>query len=390
MSKLEKTISILKDLIQFDTTSCNSNLPIMDYIKDYLKDFGIESTFIKNEEGHKANLLATIGPMDKAGIVLSGHTDVVPVELDGWITPPFELSKRDNRLYGRGTCDMKGFIAAVLASVPDFIDKPLGIPIHLCFSYDEEIGCVGVHSLIDHLETLSIKPRLAIIGEPSNMELINGHKGKIAVRCCVKGSAGHSSYAPKHVNAIEYAARGIVHIADVAKTFETNGPFDLDYTVPHSTMLTTLIKGGRATNITPDFCQFDFEIRHLPNHSSDQVLNKIKHYIDENLVPEMKAISPESGFSWQTKFSYPGMSDATKTAAYESLKKVLPKSAGKVSYGTEGGLFYSKGNIPSVICGPGSINQAHKRNEFIEIDQLTQCLDFLSKLTIGISKNNFI
>jgi len=380
MNKLQQTIDILSKLISFDTTSSHSNMSLIEYIRDYLADFGIESTLIKNEEGNKANLLATIGVQNRPGIVLSGHTDVVPVEDEGWVSPPFQLCERNERLYGRGTCDMKGFIATVLAMVPEFVKAPLKAPFHLCFSYDEEVGCLGVHSLVDHLATLPFRPSLAIIGEPTNMALINGQKGKIAVSCCVKGSAGHSSEAPLHVNAIEYAARAIVEISDVAKSFEVEGPFDNDFNVTHSTMLTTMIQGGKSANITPDYCQFDFEIRHIPSHPAEQVLGKIKHKIEQTLVPDMQKKSPTSGFEWRTKFANPSMGDATQTEGFQHIKELFPATSGKVSYGTEGGIFYSKGNIPSVICGPGSIQQAHKTNEFVEKEQLQKCLEFLDEL----------
>jgi len=380
MSNLSKTIELLSQLIAFDTTSRHSNLPLIEFIQQYLAKLGVDSTLVFNEEKSKANLIATIGPKDKAGIALSGHTDVVPAEADGWDSPPFELNQRNGFLFGRGTCDMKGFIAAVLALAPQWQETRLSAPIHLCFSYDEEIGCLGVHSLIDHLETLPVKPFLAIIGEPSEMKLINGHKGKIAISCNVKGTAGHSSFAPHHINAIEYAARCIVYISDSADKIAEQGPFDASYTVPHSTMLTTMINGGTATNITPDHCNFQFEMRHLPNHPADKVLGSIKEKIDEELVPKMQKIAPQADITWRTKFAYPGMTDATNSEQFATIKHLFPEAAGKVSYGTEGGLFSAKGAIPSVICGPGNIEQAHKRNEFVAIDQLEQCLGFLTNL----------
>ncbi|MEM5530737.1 acetylornithine deacetylase [Gammaproteobacteria bacterium AS21] len=380
MSNLSKTIELLSQLIAFDTTSRHSNLPLIEFIEQYLADLGITSTLVFNEEKSKANLIATIGPKDQAGIALSGHTDVVPAEQDGWDSPPFELHQRDGLLYGRGTCDMKGFIAAVLVLVPQWQKANLTAPIHLCFSYDEEIGCLGVHSLIDHLDTLPVKPYLAIIGEPSEMQLINGHKGKVAISCNVKGTAGHSSFAPQHVNAIEYAARCIVYISDKADQIAEQGPFDASYTVPHSTMLTTMINGGRATNITPDDCNFQFEMRHLPNHPADKVLGEIKARIDQELLPKMQKIAPQADITWRTKFAYPGMDDATNSEQFSAIKHLFPKAAGKVSYGTEGGLFSTKGAIPSVICGPGNIEQAHKRNEYVAVDQLEKCLEFLANL----------
>lgn len=381
MSRLHNAIDLLGKLVAFDTTSKNSNLGLIHFVRDYLAQYGIESTLFHDETGEKANLLATIGPKGVPGIALSGHTDVVPALETTWISPAFELTERDGKLFGRGSADMKGFSACALAMIPDLVKRDLAIPFHLCLSYDEEVGCIGVGSMVDHLAAMDTPPRLAVIGEPTDMKVINGQKGKYSMRVGVTGTAGHSSFAPNHVNAIEYATRAINLIAEKARDFEENGPFDQDFTVPHSTMLTTTIGGGTATNVTPDYCEFTFEIRHLPDHDAEAVIEEIRTTVMETLDAEMKAKAEETGFSWEKIFSYPGMGDCTDAPAFELVRNIIPEISGKVSYGSEGGVFEKQGNIPSIICGPGSIKQAHKPNEFIEISQLEECLEFLEALT---------
>lgn len=380
MSRLHDAIDLLGKLVAFDTTSKNSNLGLIHFVRGLLAQYGVGSMLFHDETGEKANLLATIGPEGVAGIVLSGHSDVVPALESGWISPAFELSERDGKLFGRGAADMKGFCACVLAMIPELVKRDLAIPFHLCLSYDEEIGCIGVGPMVDHLAAVKTPPRLAVIGEPTEMKIINGQKGKYSLRVSVTGTAGHSSFASNHVNAIEYAARAIGIIGDMAREFEENGPFDHDFTVPHSTMPITTINGGTATNVTPDFCEFTFEIRHLPEHDAESTIESLKTKIAGTLEAEMKAKKPETGFTLETVFSYPGMGDCTDTEAFELVHTIIPDISGKVSYGSEGGVFEKRGRIPSLICGPGSIEQAHKPNEFIEIAQLEDCLSFLEKL----------
>ncbi len=391
MIDLKRTISILEDLVRFDTTSRNGNRELVDYIANYLHSQGVESTILSDQTGLKANLVARIGPENRAGIVLSGHTDVVPAAEEGWLSPPFELAERGGKLYGRGTSDMKGFISCVLAAVPALTAANLDLPVYLCFSYDEEVGCLGAPAVAHYLKALRVPPLLAIIGEPSDMKWINGQKGKIAMRCHVQGTAGHSSLAPKHVNAIKYSAKIISMIEDFAEDFKTNGPFDYDYSVPHSTMLTTMIHSGVATNITPESSAFNFEIRSLPEHNAADVIAQLKARVEQSILPEMKAVSERADIEWEEVFSYPAMGDLTGSEAYEFIKDILPAWGGKVSYGSEGGVFETVGGIPSLIIGPGSIVQAHKTNEYIEIDQLQQCLMFLARLIAHLnSKKKYV
>ncbi len=380
MARYESSVEILKKLVAFDTTATQSNLELIAYIQEYLERYDIKSRLIYSEDKTRANLWATIGSDSCSGIILSGHTDVVPVEKDGWHSSPWQLTERDGKLYGRGSCDMKGFLAVCLAHVPDFVAAKKQTPVHFCFSYDEEVGCVGVHSMVKELDSLQYTPKLAIIGEPSMMQLIRGHKGKFLIKCTMRGKSGHSSYAPHHVNAVEYAARAITIIADQAKKIAREGPFNSLYTVPHSTLLTSLVAGGVATNITPDRCVFRFEIRNIPEHSSKDVLADMKCRIAELFSPEIKAQFPEAGFDWEMEFSYPGMAIDETTEGYHLVKGINPRVGDCVSYGTEGGIFQEEGKIPAIICGPGNIEQAHKRNEFVAKEQIAQCSEFIEKL----------
>lgn len=370
----------LGDLIGFDTTSANSNRALIDYMAAHFETLGADITIIPDATGEKANLVARFGPADAPGIVLSGHTDVVPALEDGWTTPPFDMDERDDRLYGRGSCDMKGFGACVMAAAPAFAAMDLRQPLYLCFSYDEEVGCLGAPDIARHLAALDVPPELAIIGEPSEMKLVTGQKGKTAMRATVRGTSGHSSFAPTHVNAVEYAARIITRIQERAHRYEQQGPFDPDFTVAHNTMLVTMIEGGVATNVTPEHCSFTFELRSIDEQSTQPDLQALIDAVNAELIPEMTAKADTAGIDWEQIFAYPAMGDASDTPAFAKLASILPEKGGKVSYGSDGGVFEVVGGIPSVIVGPGSINQAHKPDEFVDIDQLDRCMHFLDAL----------
>jgi len=381
-----KAIELLKALVGFDTTSYNSNLNLIDFIQSYLLSYGVESTLIHDESGKKANLYATIGRTDVGGVMLSGHTDVVPVEGQEWNSDPFSLKEFNGNLYGRGSADMKGFIALVLSRIPEMVSNELKQPIHLAFSYDEEIGCVGVQRMLDLLEHQPIKPNCCIIGEPTSMEVVIGHKGKHASRVKVKGHACHSGQSPFGVNAVDFAAELIVYIRKLAREKAENGPFDMDYDVPYSTLHTGVIKGGTALNIVPNFCQFDFEIRHLYEENPKHLLDKIETYSKENLETEMHLIDPEAGFSFETLAAYPGLLTDPGIEFVAYVKKLLDNDAhSKVIFGTEGGLFQKRLGIPTLVCGPGNINQAHKANEFINLNQLQKGGNFLDRLIMSLS-----
>jgi len=377
----KNVIDILKSLVGFDTTSFKSNLDLIAFIKNYLNIHKIKSTLVYDSSGKKANLYATIGSSSEGGIMLSGHTDIVPITDQAWTYDPFHLTQKDNKLYGRGTADMKGFLALILSRVPKMISANLSKPIHLAFSYDEEVGCVGVHRLLDFINSNSIKPVFCIVGEPTSMEVVIGHKGKCAYQVVVKGLACHSGQAPFGVNAVDYAAKLISYIAEIAKEKSIKGPFDYDYEVPYSTLHTGVISGGTILNIVPDSCQFEFEIRHLIEDNPKELINKIKLYAKENLLPNMHKVSSKTDIHFKEKVTYPGLLIDANSEPVRYVKKLLNNEKHKkVIFGSEGGLFQEKLNLPTVVCGPGSIDQAHKANEYISIDQLEKGGKFLDDL----------
>ena len=376
-----KAIELLNTLIGFDTTSYNSNLELIEFIQSYLSSFDIDSTLIHDESGKKANLYATIGRTDIGGVMLSGHTDVVPVAGQDWDTDPFSLTESSDKLYGRGSADMKGFIALVLSRVPEMVSKELTKPIHLAFSYDEEIGCVGVQRMLDLLEHQPIKPSCCIIGEPTGMEVVIGHKGKLATRVKVRGHACHSGQSPLGVNAIDFASELIVYIRKLAHEKAQNGPFDKDYEVPYTTLHTGVVGGGTALNIVPNLCQFDFEIRHLYEENPQHLLDQIKSFARDHLEKEMHLIDSDTGFDFETLATYPGLLTDPGIEFVRYVKQLLDNDAhSKVIFGSEGGLFQKRLGIPTLVCGPGNIDQAHKANEYISLDQLQKGGNFLDCL----------
>jgi acetylornithine deacetylase len=377
----KNSIEILKKLVSFDTTSFKSNLDLIKFIENYLNDLNIKSELIYDETKNKANLFTTIGPNLQGGIVLSGHTDVVPITKQNWTSDPFILTERDNKLFGRGSSDMKGFIAIVLSRVSAMVEKKLKKPIHLAFSYDEEIGCVGVHSLLDLIKKKSINPEFCIVGEPTSMEMVIGHKGKHAYDVKVDGLSCHSGQAPYGVNAINYASKLINYIEEINKEKSIKGPFDNEYEIPYSTLHTGLIKGGTILNIVPNLCQFEFEIRHLAEDDPLEIIQRIKQYTEELLIKEMHNISSETNIEINEKINYPGLNISESISPVKQVKELLGNSSHKkVIFGTEGGLFKRELNLPTIICGPGSIDQAHKPDEFISIQQIEKGGTFIDKL----------
>ena len=386
MKNEDVSMELLRVLVGFDTTSYKSNLGLIEFIQSYLTKYGIKSTLVHDESGKKANLYATIGRTDIGGVMLSGHTDVVPVKGQNWDTDPFCLTEVDDKLYGRGSADMKGFIALVLSRVPAMISTELNKPIHLAFSYDEEIGCVGVKRLLDLMEHQPVKPHCCIIGEPTSMEVVIGHKGKCSHRVQVRGHACHSGQAPFGVNAVDYAAELIVYIRQLAREKAKNGPFDKDYEVPYTTLHTGTVNGGTALNIVPNLCQFDFEIRHLYEEDPQYLLDKIKSYARDNLQVEMNTISAETGIDFETLATYPGLLTDPSSEFVFYIKQLLDNNAhSKVIFGTEGGLFQQRLGIPTLVCGPGSIDQAHKPNEYLSLEQLKKGGQFLDSLITSLT-----
>ena len=380
MGPQPQSIEMIKKLVAFDTTSRNSNLALIDFVRDHLESCGIETILVPDDTGKKANLYGTIGPDDKPGIALSGHTDVVPIDGQDWSSDPWDLVERDGRIYGRGACDMKGFLGCVLAAVPQFRRTRLKTPIHLLFSFDEEVGCLGVRRALKVLQDLPVRPKGCIIGEPTMMQVAIAHKGKKSMRAHVHGKECHSSLAPKGVNAVEYAAEAVAYLRRMGRRFAAEGPFDPDYDVPHTTVHTGVIHGGTALNIVPKDCQFVFEFRHLPVQDPEALYAEFKRFVETELQPEMKKIAPETGFGFEQISAFPGL-DTAEDAEITTLAKGLALANGttKIAFGTEGGLI-QEAAIPTVVCGPGSIEQAHKPDEYCDLGQIVQCEAFLERL----------
>jgi acetylornithine deacetylase len=311
---------------------------------------------------------------------LSGHTDVVPIDGQNWSSDPWTITERGKRLFGRGTADMKSFLGVVLSKVPEMQRRKPSTPIHLIFSYDEEVGCVGVRRLLDMFRHMPIRPRACIIGEPTEMKVIVGHKGKMSLRCHVRGKECHSSLAPQGVNAVEHAAELITHLRGMARRVAKDGPFDDNFDVAHSTIHTGTVHGGTALNIVPKDCHFDFEFRYVPGVDPEALLAEIQTFARDKLLPGMHAVDPESGFSWEPLSSFPGLDTPVDSEIVAFVKSLTgANSVSKVAFGTEAGLFQETG-IPTVICGPGNIAQAHKPDEYIELEQIALCEAFMGRL----------
>ncbi len=381
MSKDLTCQELLSRLVGFDTTSRNSNLGLIDFIRDFLDRHGVTSELIANEEGTKANLFASIGPLDLPGLVLSGHTDVVPVDGQDWSSDPFALTSLDGCLYGRGASDMKGFIAAVLALVPEIKAMNLDRPIHLAFSYDEEVGCKGVPHLLDRLVArLPVLPKACVVGEPTGMKVANGHKGKAGYRCTVTGRASHSALNHLGVNAVEMAAEIVAKLREMNIDFSMNGPFADGFEPPHCTVTTGVMSGGTALNIVPSSCRFEFEFRLLPGQEAKALLAGIQDFASKTLLPGMRSIAPEAAIEWQELMSYPALgSDHCPDIERIACTLTATTVPVKLAFGTEAGHFAKRG-IPSVVCGPGYIDVAHKPDEYVEISQLNECTTFLRSL----------
>jgi acetylornithine deacetylase len=375
--------SIVERLIAFETVSRDSNLGLIEWVRDYLQRLGAVTRLTYDAAGHKANLFATLGDSPKPGLILSGHTDVVPVDGQQWDTNPFAATVRDGRMYARGSADMKGFIGIALAQAPRFVaalnERRLDAPLHYSLSYDEEVGCLGVRGLIRDLEENGIRAAGCIVGEPTSMQPIIAHKGMHRFHCRVHGREAHSSYVTHGVNAIEYAARLVVQIRHLADRLAQCEARDYGFTVPYTTMSTGLIRGGIAANVIPKDCEFHFDMRTLPLASPEALQAEIRGYADA-LSREMQAIDPDSGIELIWAGQTVGLAAAESDAIVQWVMKLARRTeVGKVSYGTEAGLFQRMG-IPTVICGPGDIAQAHRPNEFVALEQLAQCEAFMDRV----------
>ncbi|WP_192035078.1 acetylornithine deacetylase [Halomonas sp. YLGW01] len=380
--------ALLETLVGFATVSRDSNLELIRFIEGYLDDYGVPYRRIENDDGSKANLLARIGPQVEGGVVLSGHTDVVPVEGQPWSSDPFTLRDGgDGRLYGRGTCDMKGFIACALAQVPQWVEQPLERPIYLALSYDEEIGCLGAPRLIESLMANEPRPAAVIVGEPTLMAPVVAHKGITNLRTTVTGQAAHSSQVYQGVSAIHVAARLVTRIEDIMEELKAEGRLDEAFNVAHSSLHVGRIHGGTAINIKARECHFDWEIRHLPSDSFETLYARFEAYARE-LEAEMQARAPGTGIVTEhITQTVPALADRDNAAAVTLCKTMLgDRPSEAVAYTTEAGQFQGAG-LPTVICGPGSIGQAHQPDEYVEGEQLAACDAFMQALGARLAED---
>jgi acetylornithine deacetylase len=371
--------TMLAELVRFDTTSRDGNIPLIKFVEDYLDSWGIPHFRVDYEAGKKTNLFATIGPDIAGGIVLSGHTDVVPVDGQTWASNPFELTERNGRLYGRGTCDMKGFIAVALAQVPQFKAANLKTPIHLALSCDEEVGCKGVRPLVAHIRDHMKKPRAVIVGEPTSMQVVNAHKAALTFSTEVTGHEAHSSLTDQGVNAIMVAGELLGEINRIREDLTARGDPSHRFNPPYSTIHVGVIEGGTAKNIVPRRCSFQWETRLLPLADPAEVPTRFEKYA-ASLEPAMKKIAGDTGINNQQTNVVPGLAPEDNSPA-ENLALHLAGANGThaVSYCTEAGLFQQIG-IPAIICGPGSIEQAHKPDEYIDLSEMQKCEVFMKRL----------
>jgi acetylornithine deacetylase len=374
------TAEMLARLVAFDTTSRNSNLALIACVREFLDANSVPYRISTDATGEKANIHAIIGPQQAGGIALSGHVDTVPVDGQSWSSDPFTLRRDNARLYARGACDMKGFVAACLAAVPDLRARALARPLHLFISYDEETGCDGAQRLIRDLEESGLKPALCVVGEPSGMKPILAHKGKLNLRVRVRGKPGHSSEPDKGVNAIFAAAEAISYVAAEARRFAQEGPFEEGFDPPHTTIHVGTIQGGSILNIIPEHAEFIMEWRNIPGDDAYRQVERLKAHVAAHIEPAMHALDPATGFSFEVTNVMPGMAIAPEHALTSLVKQITgANSAGKVSYGTESG-YYQAAHIPTIICGPGHIAQAHQPDEWVAQDQLDACDVFIRRL----------
>ncbi len=383
----QDTIDWCRKLIAHPSVSMTPNMALIEEVKAFLDGLGYETLVVLDDSNTKANLYATIGPAVNGGVILSGHSDVVPTEGQNWASDPYDIDIREGKLYGRGSCDMKGFLACLLAKAETFKNADLRVPIHLAFTYDEEVGCLGVPSLVEAINNLPHKPAMCIVGEPTEMKVITQHKGKYSARAHFTGRSGHSSLPGEGVNAVEFASEFVVFLRKLGRQCRDEGPHDDEFTPNHTTFHTGVIKGGTQLNIIPQNCFVDFEFRNLPNDDRDALKARIFDYLDNTLIPEMRETYDDVGVEIEVISDMPGLA----TGDDEEVTKLVmaltgANTTGKVSFGTEAGVFSAMGDIPTVVCGPGNIEQAHKPDEFIELDQLGRCEVFLDKLLAVLVK----
>ena len=371
---------ILDRLVAFDTVSSRPNIALMEYVSDLLQGVGIAATLVPDASGTKANLYASTGPEGVGGVMLSGHTDVVPVEGQAWTRPPFALTEEAGRYYGRGTTDMKGFVACAIAAMLQAARRPLKVPLHLALSYDEEVGCMGVRSLIDLLAQAPVRPRFCIVGEPTGMQVATGHKGKVALRATCTGREGHSALAPLSLNALHLAADFLGAVRRLQAEVAATGLPDGDYDVPYTTIHVGKMSGGVQVNIVPNQAVLDFEIRALAGEDVGGLIARLEAEAEAITAP-LRAEFPEAAIRVERLWDYPGLGTPSDAGVVNFVKGLTGANGTiKVAFGTEGGLFDQRLGIPTVICGPGSMAQGHKPDEFVTVEQLGLCQAMLGRL----------
>ena len=380
MPLFDDTRALLRQLIAFPTISTESNREMIGFLADRLAAVGAQVDIHPDRTGTKANLFATLGPEGDGGILLSGHSDVVPVADQDWASDPFEMVERDGRLYGRGTCDMKGFIAAVVAMAPVFADRVKERPIHFAFTHDEETGCLGAQALVEVLRAQGVRPGIAIIGEPTSMRVIEGHKGCYEYSTHFIGSEGHGSSPDQGVNAVEYAVRYVARLLELKERLKARAPADSRFAPPWTTINTGALAGGVAHNVIPGRARVDWEMRPVQQGDADFVKADLQDYCRHRLLPAMRAVMPDADIVTETIGEAVGLIPADDNAARDLLMELTgANGADTVAFGTEAGIFQSLG-MSVVVCGPGSIEQAHKADEYLALDQLRDCLAMLERL----------
>lgn len=382
MSYLDSTRSILRDLISFPTVSSDSNLALIDYISHQFKALDADADIMLSYDklGKKANLFATLGPKVDGGIVLSGHTDVVPVKGQNWSSDPFTLREQDGLAYGRGSCDMKGFIAACLALLPYYSALDLKRPLHFSFTYDEEVGCFGAAQLVEELKRQKLYPAVAIVGEPTLMRVMEGHKGCYEYTTTFIGLEGHASMPDAGVNAVEYAVRYVTRLMELGQQLKKNPPKNSRFNPPWTTLQVGGMRGGQAHNIVAGQCEVDWEVRPVQFSDGEFVKHHINQYAEEVLLPAMRAVSDKAAIRTEVLAEVEGLEPVSENEARDIVCELTGSGdCGVVPFGTEAGLFQTMG-MSVVVCGPGSIEQAHKADEFVSIEQLQACLEMLERL----------
>lgn len=380
MSRLQETVDTLDKLIAFPTISPDSNLDMISYLAERLEDVGAEVGLNASPDGRKANLFATLGGSAPNGIVLSGHTDVVPVADQDWTSDPFGMVERDGKLFGRGTCDMKGYIAAAIEFAQDYAAMPLKRPVHFAFTYDEETGCLGAQALAEWLKDKGIKPGLAIVGEPTSMRVIEGHKGCCEYTTTFRGKAGHGSMPDHGVNAVEYAMRYGSRLMELGEELKGRAGPDVAFDPPWTTVNIGGVAGGVAHNVIPEVCTLDWEFRPIQDSDFDFVKSEMGAYAEKVLLPRMRQVHPEASISVETMGEVVGLEPATVNEARDITMELTGcNRADVVPFGTEAGIFNALG-MSVVVCGPGSIEQAHKADEFVSLSQMQACIDMLNGL----------